>query len=111
MTSSGKASGKHQRRAIVAAAAAVATAVGGTLAARRMGYTVGRHTVVKCRAGHVFSTVWIPGASLKSVRLGLWRVQWCPVGKHVTLVHPVKDMDLTAEMRDLAAANHDISIP
>jgi hypothetical protein len=111
MTSLGK--GKHRRKrgAIVAVVAAVATAVGGTLAARRMGYTVGRHTVVKCRAGHVFSTVWIPGASLKSLRLGFWRVQWCPVGKHVTLVHPVKDADLTAEMRDLAAVRHDIPMP
>jgi hypothetical protein len=105
--------GKHRRKrgAIVAAVAALAAAVGGTLAARRMGYTVGRHAVVKCRAGHVFSTIWIPGASLKSLRLGFWRVQWCPVGKHVTLVHPVKDADLTAEMRDLAAASHDIPIP
>lgn len=102
---------KHKRGLIVAAIATVATAIGGTLAARRMGYTLGRETVVKCRAGHVFSTIWIPGASLKSLRLGFWRVQWCPVGKHVTLVHPVKNVDLTAEMRDLAAAHHDARVP
>jgi hypothetical protein len=113
MTSLGKFGklSKRKRGAIVGAAVAVATAVGGTLAARRMGYTVGRQTVVKCRAGHVFSTIWIPGASFKSLRLGFWRVQWCPVGKHVTLVHPVKNVDLTAEMRDLAADRHDVRIP
>ena len=107
MTSS-KSPGK--RRLIIAGAVA-ATYVAGTLAARRMGYRFGRDVVVKCHAGHVFSTIWIPAVSVKAVRLGLWRVQWCPVGKHVALVHPVRDVDLTQETRDLAAASHDISVP
>ncbi len=39
-------------------------------------------------ASGLFSdTVWIPGASVKSLRLGLWRLQWCPVEQRVTLVH------------------------
>jgi hypothetical protein len=103
-------SGKGKRGLIVAGAVAAAYAAG-TVTAKRMGYTFGGNVVVKCRSGHVFSTIWIPGGSLKSLRLGFWRVQWCPVGKHVTLVHPVKDVDLTAEMRDLAAAHHDIRVP
>jgi hypothetical protein len=109
MTSS-QGQGKRKTRLIVAVTVAVAY-VAGTLAARQMGYRFGRNVVVKCRAGHVFSTVWIPGASVKSLRLGLWRVQWCPVGRHVALVRLVKEADVTQEMQDLAAANHDIPIP
>ena len=100
----------RKRRLIIAGAAAVSYA-GGILAARRMGYRFGRDVVVKCHAGHVFSTIWIPAASLKAIRLGPWRVQWCPVGHHVALIHPVKDVDLTQETRELAAANHDIPVP
>jgi hypothetical protein len=40
-----------------------------------------------------------PGASLKSVRLGWWRFQRFPVGRHWTLVTPVRDSDLTADER------------
>jgi hypothetical protein len=109
MTSS-KSSGKRKRQLIIAGAVAT-TYVAGTLAARRMGYRFGRDVVVKCHAGHVFSTIWIPAVSVKAVRLGLWRVQWCPVGKHVALVYPVRDVDLTQETRDLAAASHDIPVP
>jgi len=104
------ASSKSKRRLVIAAGVTAAY-VAGTLIARSQGYSFGRNTVVRCRQGHLFTTVWIPGASVKALRLGFWRVQWCPVGKHVTLVHPVKDVDLTAEMRDLAAASHDIPIP
>ena len=46
----------------------------------RAGYRFGTRTVVRCRQGHLFTTVWIPGASLKSLRLGWWRWQYCPVG-------------------------------
>jgi hypothetical protein len=101
---------KRKRRLIVTGAVTVSYAAG-TVAARRMGYRFGRDVVVKCHAGHVFSTIWIPAVSLKAVRLGLWRVQWCPVGQHVALIHPVRDMDLTQETREQAAANHDFRVP
>jgi len=40
-------------------------------------------------ASGLFSdTVWIPGAAVKSLRLGLWRLQWCPVEQRVTLSRP-----------------------
>lgn len=42
-----------------------------TIAARRRGYSgMGGDTVVRCRRGHLFTTIWVPGASFKSVRLG-----------------------------------------
>jgi len=93
-------------------AAVVAVLVGGTIAARRRGYSgLGGNTVVRCRQGHIFTTIWIPGASLKAVRLGWARLQRCPVGKHWSLVTPVKDSDLTDEERRMAAQNHDVWIP
>jgi hypothetical protein len=100
---------RRRRRAI--AAAAVITYIVGTIIAIQQGYSFGRNTVVRCRKGHLFSTVWIPGASVKSLRLGLWRVQWCPVGRHVDLVHPVKEADLTAAERSFALAHHDVLVP
>jgi hypothetical protein len=83
----------------------------GTVIAIRQGYTFGRNVTVRCRRGHLFTTVWIPGASVKSLRLGYWRVQWCPVGRHVDVVRLVKDADLTEGERALAAAHHDIPVP
>jgi hypothetical protein len=68
-------------------------------------------TVVRCRAGHLFTTLWIPGASLKAVRLGPWRFQRCPVGRHWALVTPVRVDDLTDEERRQAAEHRDRRIP
>lgn len=82
-----------------------------TVILRRRGYGFGGNTVVRCRSGHLFTTIWIPGASLKAIRLGWMRFQYCPVGKHWTLVTPVKDSDLTDENRRIAAENRDIRIP
>jgi hypothetical protein len=81
------------------------------LAARRRGYPMGGNVVVRCRKGHLFTTIWLPGASLKSVRLGWWRFQRCPVGKHWSLVAPVKESDLTEEEKRVARENRDIRIP
>lgn len=90
----------------------VAVLVGGTIVARRRGYSgIGGNTVVRCRHGHLFTTIWVPGVSLKSVRLGWYRLQRCPVGHHWTLVTPVKDSDLTDEERQFAEENRDIRIP
>jgi hypothetical protein len=83
----------------------------GTVVARRLGYKVGGNVVVRCRQGHLFTTIWIPGASLKAVRLGWARLQRCPVGKHWSLVTPVRDSDLSDEERRLAAERRDVRIP
>ena len=55
---------------VVIAAALIAVLVVQTVVMRRRGYSVGGRTVVRCRRGHLFSTLWVPGASLKAVRLG-----------------------------------------
>ena len=89
----------------------VAVYAAGTVVARRRGYNIGGHTVVRCRDGHLFTTIWIPGVSVKSLRMGWYRFQRCPVGDHWTIVSPVKDIDLTEEERESAAANRDVRIP
>jgi hypothetical protein len=91
---------------IVIAAIAAATFV-----ARRRGYKLGGTTVVRCRRGHLFTTIWIPGVKLKALDLGIARLQHCPVGKHWSLVTPVRDSDLTDEEREFARAHHDVRIP
>jgi hypothetical protein len=83
----------------------------GTLAARRRGYSVGGNTVVRCRQGHLFTTIWIPGASIKAVRLGWARYQRCPVGQHWTLVTPVRNADLTDDELRFAREHHDVRVP
>ena len=66
-----------------------------TVLARRRGYSgLGGRTRVRCRDGHVFRTIWVPGVSVTSLRLGWYRFQYCPVGRHWTLVHPIKDSDV-----------------
>jgi ATP-dependent Clp protease ATP-binding subunit ClpA len=82
-----------------------------TLLARRRGYNFGRNTIVRCRQGHMFSTIWIPGASLKSLRLGWARLQRCPIGQHWSLVTPVRVEDLSAQERKSAYEHHDVLIP
>jgi len=78
---------------------------------RRRGYVVGANTAVRCRSGHLFTTLWIPGGSLKAIRLGWWRFQRCPVGRHWSFVTPVKVSDLTEDERQLAAQIRDVRIP
>jgi hypothetical protein len=83
-----------------------------TAVMRRRGYSgFGGNTIVRCRDGHLFTTIWVPGVSVKAVRLGLARIQRCPVGAHWSLVRPVKDSDLSQEEREFAAAHHDIRVP
>jgi hypothetical protein len=89
----------------------VAIYVGGTIAARRLGYKVGGDVVVRCRDGHLYTTIWIPGVSVKSLRLGWYRWQRCPVGGHWAVVSPVRDEDLTDEEREFAAQHRDVRIP
>jgi hypothetical protein len=99
---------KQRLRPILMAVSVLAV---GTVVARRLGYQVGGNTVVRCRQGHLFTTLWIPGVKLKAIDLGVARVQHCPIGKHWTLVTPVRDADLSDDDRRFAAAHHDIRIP
>jgi hypothetical protein len=103
-------SGQGRRRLTVVAVLVLAYAAG-TIVAIRQGYTFGTAAPVRCRRGHLFTTVWIPGASVKSLRLGFWRVQWCPVGRHVDLVRPVKYADLSEAERAFARAHRDMPVP
>ena len=82
-----------------------------TFISRRRGYAIGPNTLVRCQEGHLFTTVWIPGVSVKALRLGWWRFQRCPVGGHWSLVHPVKEADLTDEERQMALTHRDIRLP
>ncbi len=74
-------------------------------------HTLGGKVVVRCRKGHLFTTIWIPAASVKSLRLGWWRLQRCPVGHHWSLVTPVNEADLTDEQKRVASEHRDIRIP
>ena len=75
------------------------------------GYPIGGNLVVRCRRGHLFTTIWLPGASLKSVRFGWWRLQRCPVGKHWSIVTPVKKSELTENDKRIASEHKDIRLP
>jgi hypothetical protein len=83
----------------------------GTLIARRSGYNLGGEVIARCSAGHLFTTIWVPGVSFKAIRLGWMRFQRCPVGDHWSIVVPVKDSDLTDEQRRSAARSRDSGIP
>jgi hypothetical protein len=97
------------RRARAAAAAGAVAAF--TLAGRAAGYRFGLNTPVRCRDGHLFTTIWIPGVNLKALDLGVARVQRCPVGRHWTVVRPVRDADLSARDRIRARSRHDVRLP
>jgi hypothetical protein len=66
---------------------------------------------VRCKEGHLFTTIWIPLGSLKAVRLAGTRYQKCPVGRHWTTVTRLDPA--TAAGADLAqaASVHDRRIP
>jgi hypothetical protein len=98
----------RRRRLAVAALATVAVEAVAVWA--RSG-RFGGNIVVRCRRGHLYTTIWIPGASIKSARLGLWRVQYCPVGHHWSIVVPVRESELSAEELATAAEEHDLPVP
>jgi hypothetical protein len=77
----------------------------------RRGYGLGGNVVARCRDGHLFTTLWIPGLSVKSLRLGPWRFQHCPVGHHWSIVTPVTKADLSEEERRGAGAVPDRRLP
>ena len=101
---------KSRRRALVVAT--IIINVVGTIVARRRGYSaIGGRTPVRCRDGHIFRTIWVPGVSLKAVRLGWYRFQFCPVGRHWTTVKPIKDGDYETELNAEGSIPDDIAIP
>ena|SRR5271167_3735732 len=102
---------RARRLRFVLVASVIAGYAIGTIIARRRGYNIGRATIVRCRQGHLFSTIWIPGASIKAIRLGWYRLQRCPVGHHWSLVRPVRDVDLTADELRFAREHHDTRLP
>jgi hypothetical protein len=66
---------------------------------------------VRCREGHVFTTIWIPGGSLKAMRMGRWRWQRCPVGHHWTWVRRIDSGSASWIELGAARAKRDIPIP
>ena len=106
-SSEGSSGGRRRRRLAVLAGAFVVEAI----PVWRRGYGVGGNVIVRCHEGHLFTTIWIPGASLKSLRLGSRRFQRCPVGHHWTLVKLVRESDLSGRERRGARAHKDIRIP
>ncbi len=67
--------------------------------------------IVRCKAGHLYTTTWVPLGSLKAVRLGRRRFQFCPVGRHWSTVERVDPTTLREDERRDALAQHDIHIP
>jgi hypothetical protein len=100
-----------RRRKVTPVVVVVGVIAGGTVAARLLGYKLGGNVIVRCRQGHVYSTIWIPGVKLKGLDLVVARFQRCPVGKHWSLVVPVREADLTEGERQFAREHHDLPIP
>ena len=101
---------RGRRRKAGLALAFGATAVEAAVVSKRRGSLLGMETVVRCRDGHLFTTFWIPGVSLKALRLGWWRFQRCPVGRHWSLVTPVDVASLSDHERELASQRHDVRV-
>ena len=97
---------KRRNAAIVGGAMLVETA-GLWLQSRRIAGNV----TVRCSHGHLFTTLWIPGASVKALRLVWWRFQRCPVGGHWSLVRPVDESTLSEDERRRAHEHHDLPVP
>jgi hypothetical protein len=84
----------------------------GAAAGRKRSYSgMSGETIVRCSRGHLFTTLWIVGSSVKAVRLGSKRYQRCPVCEKWRIVVPVLDDELTDEDRRVAAAHHDTKLP
>jgi hypothetical protein len=102
--------GRRARRVrilLIAAAAFAREAIG----LRALGWGIGGRVIVRCGQGHLFTTIWIPAASVKSLRFGMRRFQRCPVGRHWTMVTPVRASELSDDERRSAEANRDIALP
>lgn len=96
--------------AIIIGAVALLLIALNAISARRGG-TVGRDVIVRCSKGHLFTTTWIAGVSVKAIRLGNARVQRCPVCGRWTRVVRVPESELSDEDRRVAASHKDSGIP
>jgi hypothetical protein len=68
------------------------------------GYTIPGRTMVRCRSGHEFSTIWVSGMSVASLRLGLHtRFMKCPECNAWRIVHPIKPIVAVPEEPPVAA--------
>ncbi|MBV8430350.1 MAG: hypothetical protein JO244_04265 [Solirubrobacterales bacterium] len=105
---SGRGSAGGRRRWAVPAVGGVLLEAAATWARSRR---LGGDLVVRCRQGHLFTTIWVPGVSVKSLRLGWWRYQHCPVGRHWAIVTPVNQAELTDRQLQTAHEHHDLWIP
>jgi hypothetical protein len=68
-------------------------------------------TPVRCSRGHLYTTIWMPYASVKGVRLGWKRWQRCPVGKHWSVTTRLDPATTSAEDLAEAARVHDWPVP
>jgi hypothetical protein len=66
---------------------------------------------VRCSQGHLYTSTWLPYASVKALRLGRRRWQHCPVGHHWAMTTRLDPAITTSG--DLAEASkvHDWRIP
>lgn len=107
MSSETDSAAKRKRARRILAVAVVLEAGGLWLRTGRLGGNV----VVRCRDGHLFTTLWLPAVSVKALRLGPWRVQRCPVGGHWALVTPVRESGLSSDELAAAREHHDVPLP
>ena len=99
------------RRKLLIAGGVALTGAEALVVAKRRGRLLAVDTVVRCNRGHLSTTYWIPGVSVKSLRLGPWRIQRCPVGDHWALVTPADEARLGADEREAARQRHDVRLP
>ncbi|QNE20089.1 hypothetical protein F1D05_21955 [Kribbella qitaiheensis] len=67
-------------------------------------------SIVRCSAGHLFTTKWMALGSFKAIRLGPVRYQRCPVGHHRSLIRRVDPGSLSRQERATAARIRDTSV-
>jgi hypothetical protein len=69
-------------------------------------------TPVRCERGHLYTSIWVPAASVKAIRLGPeYRFQRCPVGRHWSRTHRVTSAELSPADRERAGQIHDSRLP
>ena len=106
-----KTQANRQRRRVGTAGVVLLAVLGETGALWRRSGRLGGRVIVRCQSGHLFTTIWIPAVSVKSLRFGPRRFQHCPVGHHWALVTPVKETELSQEQRRAAGEHRDVRLP